>query len=379
MGKMDIEKYFKFEYSIKTKIAGIAIDSCEVIRIKIPLNLVFAISLGNQEFYDGVIVKLNSGNTTGYGEAETIAEITGETPEVLFNIATGILKMLNGKKLEGLEDFSESITHYCYGNTAAKSAIDMAFYDLLGKSLGVHVVKITGGSLKPRMTSLTIPIGTKEKSLALLEKYQDSGVSIIKIKVGRDVNEDSERIKYIAEHLRSGVKFFADANQGYNLASAIKISGILQRYEAIFFEQPMNRADLNGARELRHKSGLPIMLDESISTPIDVMNAIRLEAADMINVKLSKSGGIHQAIKTLTVAQAAGIDAMVGCMLESKLGIAASLVVANSVNNVKFTDLDGFTYLSKQPFNGGLNFDKGKDELVNGEGFAVQPNDEFQL
>ncbi len=99
----------------------------------------------------------------------------------------------------------------------------------------------------------------------------------------------------------------------------------------------------------------------------------------MINVKLSKSGGIHQAIKTLTVAQAAGIDAMVGCMLESKLGIAASLVVANSVNNVKFTDLDGFTYLSKQPFNGGLNFDKGKDELVNGEGFAVQPNDEFQL
>ena len=139
----------------------------------------------------------------------------------------------------------------------------------------------------------------------------------------------------------------------------------------------MNRLDLNGARELRHKSGLPVMLDESISSPMDVMNAIRMDAADMINVKLSKSGGIHQAIKALTVAQAAGMDAMVGCMLESKLGIAASLVVANSVNNVKFTDLDGFTYLSEQPFKGGLNFENGRDDLLNGEGFAVKLNSEF--
>ncbi len=374
---MNVENYFKLEYHNKTEIAGIPIDNCEVLRIRIPLNLVFAISLGNQEFYDGIIVKLNSVSITGYGEAETIAEITGETPDVLFNIVTGILSMLNGKKFEGIEDLSELINHYCYGNTAAKSAVDMAFYDLLGKSLGVHVVKITGGNFKPRMTSLTIPIGTKEESLALLEKYQDSGASIIKIKLGKDVDSDIIRIKYIAEHLRDGVRFFADANQGYNLRNAIKISGILQRYEAVFFEQPMNRLDLNGARELRHKSGLPVMLDESISSPMDVMNAIRMDAADMINVKLSKSGGIHQAIKALTVAQAAGMDAMVGCMLESKLGIAASLVVANSVNNVKFTDLDGFTYLSEQPFKGGLNFENGRDDLLNGEGFAVKLNSEF--
>ena len=129
------------------------------------------------------------------------------------------------------------------------------------------------------------------------------------MKVGKDVISDAERIKYIAENLREGVRFFVDANQGYSLRDAIKIAGVLEKYEAIFFEQPMNRSDLNGARELKRKSGIPLMLDESISSPMDVINAIRMEATDMINVKLSKSGGIHQAIKVLTVAQAAGMDA----------------------------------------------------------------------
>ena len=376
---MKAENIFRCDYKSRTEIAGITIDSSEVLKIKMPLNLVFAISLGKQEFYEGVIVKLNSGDETGYGEAETIAEITGETPEVLFDVAKGILLMIQGRKIESVEDFSELINHYCYGNTAAKSAVDMAFHDLLGKLLRVHVVKITGGSLKSRVTSLTIPIGKKQDGLNLLEKYQDSGASIIKVKVGEDVTSDTERIKYIAENLRDGVRFFVDANQGYSLRSAIKIADILQKYEALFFEQPISRSDLNGSRELRRKSNVPVMLDESISTPIDVINAIRMNAADMINVKLSKSGGIHQALKVLTVAQAAGIDAMVGCMLESKLGIAASLAVANSASNVKFTDLDGFTYLSEQPFTGGLNLNKGMDVPIDGVGFSTKPNNELKL
>ena len=376
---MKVENVFKFDYRTRTEIAGITVDSIELLKIKIPLNLTFAISLGKQEFYEGVIVKLNSGDDTGYGEAETIAEITGETPDVLFEVAKGILLMIHGRMLESVEDFSELINHYCYGNTAAKSAVDMAFHDLLGKVLKVHVVKIIGGSLKSRVTSLTIPIGSKQESLTLLQKYQDSGASIIKVKVGEDVNGDIERIKYVAESLNDGVRFFVDANQGYSLRSAIKIADILHKYEALFFEQPISRSDLNGSRELRRKSGIPVMLDESISTPIDVINAIRMDAADMINVKLSKSGGIHQALKVLVVAQSAGMDAMVGCMLESKLGIAASLAVANSVSNVKYTDLDGFTYLSEQPFIGGLLFNNGMDEPVDGVGFSIKPKNAFQL
>lgn len=116
------------------------------------------------------------------------------------------------------------------------------------------------------------------------------------------------------------------------------------------------------------------MLDESISSPIDVLDAVYADAAYMVNVKLSKSGGIRNAVKTLVTAQAAGLDAMVGCMLESKLGIAASLAVANAVNNVKYTDLDGFTYLTEQPFNGGVELKSGTDYPVDGAGLAAKRN-----
>ena len=92
----------------------------------------------------------------------------------------------------------------------------------------------------------------------------------------------------------------------------------------------------------------------------------------MINVKLSKSGGIRNAIKVLTVAQAGGLEAMVGCMLESRLGIAASLAVANSLSNVRYTDLDGFTYLKEQPFDGGVDLRDGFNHLIEGYGFAAK-------
>ena len=276
-------------------------------------------------------------------------------------------------------DFSELINQYCYVNTPFNSAVHMAFHDILGKLPGVHVVKITGKGLKSKVSSLTIPIGQQHDRLSLIEKYQDSGAPIIKVKVGEDVTSDIERIKYISESPNDGVRFFVDANQGYGLRNAIKIADILQRHDALFFEQPISRSDLKGTRELRRKSGIPVMLDESISTPMDLINTIRLDAADMINVKLSKSGGIKQALKVLTVAQAAGIDAMVRYMLESKLGIAASLAVANSLSNVKYTDLDGFTYLSGQSFTGGLNFNNGIDEPIDGVGFSVKLSSVFQL
>ncbi|MEM3260018.1 MAG: enolase C-terminal domain-like protein, partial [Thermoplasmata archaeon] len=141
---------------------------------------------------------------------------------------------------------------------------------------------------------------------------------------------------------------------------------------ALFFEQTMKRHNLANLRTLRRKVGIPIALDESISSPFDVINAILSESADIVNVKLTKSGGIRNAFKTLVTAQAYGIDAMVGCMLESKLGIAASLAVANSLKNIKYNDLDGFTFLSKQPFEDGIVYKNGFNKPVSGDGLAVK-------
>lgn len=370
---MDVETVQKITFKERTEIDGILLDSVSVLKVRIPLNMTFAISLGSQDFYEGVIIELKSQGITGYGEGETVAQITGEDHNILFYTALGIISSMEGKKLDSIESASEFINSYCYGNSAAKSAVEMSIYDLISKWLKVPARSLLGGDAKPRMTSLTIPIGSVKENLELLYKYQKSGAKIIKVKVGKDIEHDTERITEIAKNLDSNVVFFADANQGYNLGRAIKMAEVLSRNGAVFFEQPMKRNDLFGLKDLRKKSGLPIMLDESISSSMDVVNAIRIGSADMINVKLSKSGGIRNAIKALTVAQAAGLDAMVGCMLESKLGIAASLTVANSLSNVKYTDLDGFTYLKEQPFDGGIDFKDGFDYPIVGHGFGAKP------
>ena len=369
---MEVEKTQKITFKERTEIDGVPIDSASVLKVRIPLNMSFTISLGKQDFYEGVIVELKSGDTAGYGEGETIAQITGEDHNTLFFTSMGIISSLDGRKFDSLEGVSEFVDSYCYGNSAAKSAVEISVYDLISRSMGVAARRILGGGTSPRITSMTIPIGSVKENLDLLSRYQEGGAKIIKVKVGKDIDHDIERINRIAENLNSGVLFFADANQGYNLGRAIRIANILARNEAIFFEQPMPRNDFFGLKDLRKKSGLPVMLDESISSGSDVVNVLRIGAADMINVKLSKSGGIRNAIKVLTVAQAGGLEAMVGCMLESRLGIAASLAVANSLSNVKYTDLDGFTYLKEQPFDGGVDLRDGFNHLIEGYGFAAK-------
>ena len=364
----------EIEYKQKPSLKGREITGATIYRLKIPLNMAFTISLGSTDFYDAVVVELRFSDIIGYGEAETVQQITGETPEVLFDVSAGILASMEGQSFGSVEDVSLFITSFCHGNNAAKSAVDMAFHDALGKMHGISVADLLGGSMRPRITSFTIPIGDVNENLKLLDRYQKAGARIIKVKVGKSATKDAERLTVIAGKLDDGVTFFADANQGYRLTDAVKISEILYRNEALFFEQPMIRNDLVAFRNLRRKAGIPIMLDESISSPKDVLDAVCADAADMVNVKLSKSGGIRNAIKTLVAAQAAGLDAMVGCMLESKLGIAASLAVANAVNNVKYTDLDGFTYLTEQPFDGGVELRSGTDYPVDGSGLAVKRN-----
>ncbi len=364
----------EIEFKQKPSLKGREITGATIYRLKIPLNMAFTISLGSTDFYDAVVVELRFSDIIGYGEAETVQQITGETPEVLFDVSAGILASMEGQSFESVEDVSLFITSFCHGNNAAKSAVDMAFHDALGKMQGISVADLLGGSMRPRITSFTIPIGDVNENLKLLDRYQKAGARIIKVKVGKSATKDAERLTVIAGKLDDGVTFFADANQGYRLTDAVKISEILYRNEALFFEQPMIRNDLVAFRNLRRKAGIPIMLDESISSPKDVLDAVCADAADMVNVKLSKSGGIRNAIKTLVAAQAAGLDAMVGCMLESKLGIAASLAVANAVNNVKYTDLDGFTYLTEQPFDGGVELRSGTDYPVDGAGLAVKRN-----
>lgn len=361
------------EKKLNVFIGGVKIDKARVYQMKIPLTSTFSISLGSQDFSESIVIELHSGPIIGFGEGETIPQITGETSGTMYEAACHMIERLDGKKLESLEAFTEFLSRVLHWNPSAKSALDIATHDLLAKQAEVHITQLVGGYLIKKETSMTVSIGDIRSNIIELERYLKRGAKIIKLKVGANIDTDIERVKAIAERLGK-IPFYVDANQGYGLVDGLKLAKVLLDTGAAFFEQPLNRYDLDSLKVLRIKSGVPIMLDESIFAPRDVIEAIRKEAGDYVNVKLAKSGGIRESLKTLMTAQAYGIQAMVGCMLESKLGIAASLATASAASNVRFTDLDSPLFLSRQPFEGGIRLSSGINALLDGKGLAVKKN-----
>lgn len=360
------------EINLNIMVGDIEVEKATVSFLNIPLKSPFRISLGTITDYGGTIVELHSGQLSGYGEGSTVPEITGESPFGIFETVCYIFGRMRGKRYQGIEEFLYDVYKSIFANPAAKSAIDVALHDLVAKHYGIHVTDMLGGSRGKMHTSLTIGIGSVGENIKELEELKQSGATVIKIKVGNNADQDIERINEISEHL-DGIPFFADANQGYNLRDGIRVAKVLCNNGALFFEQPLLKHSLSNLRELRNKGGIQIMLDESIGEPREVIDAIIADCVDLVNVKLAKSGGIRNAFKAITVAQAYGLDAMVGCMIESKLGIAASLSVASSLSNVKFTDLDGFHSLSLQPFKDGVEYAHGSNELTPGKGLACKP------
>jgi L-alanine-DL-glutamate epimerase-like enolase superfamily enzyme len=352
-------------------IGDVKIKKAYVYKVNAKMTEPFSISLGTQYDFEGVFVQLVGESENGYGECSTIPEITGEFPNAAHDTAVMLLSAMKGKRYESIEDFSEHVSGMIYGSSAVKNAIEMAAHDLYAKSNGVHVSKLLGGSVEPRETSVTITLGSVNDAVKALGAIQKTKAKDIKMKVGISAELDIKRIRAVSEKLK-GERFYVDANQGYSLQDAIRVGRALNDVGAAFFEQPMDRHDLSKMAYLRKESGIPIMLDESISSPRDVIEAILHDSADYVNVKLTKSGGVRQAMKTLFTAQAYGIKAMVGCMIESKLGIAASLAVALSAKNVIFYDLDGFQFLKEQPFGSGVEYSNGMNSLAKGTGFACK-------
>ncbi len=353
------------------RIGDVHVAAAKVHLLKIPLRHPFVISLGVMPAYMGTIVELESAEHAGYGEGSTIPQITNEPLEGVPTAALRILLALAGRTFRGIEDFGDAMDTALPGNPTAKCAIDIAAFDLLGKTRGSHVVDLLGGAFQDRPTSLTIGLVPVDESLRQLAELQAEKCQTIKVKVGGKVEEDIERVRAVADRLTTE-RFYVDANQGFSLRDALRLCPVLAERGALFFEQPLRRDALEDLRTLRTSGGVPVMLDETNFSPQDVIEAVRREAADHVNVKLTKSGGIQNALKTLRAADAYDIQAMVGCMVEGKLGTAAGLCVACSARNVKFTDLDGYTSMVTQPFEDGLTYEDGINRLVPGPGMAVR-------
>jgi L-alanine-DL-glutamate epimerase-like enolase superfamily enzyme len=197
------------------------------------------------------------------------------------------------------------------------------------------------------------------------------GYKTLKIKVGLDSQMDIKRIQAIRDAVGYNVDLRLDANQGWKPKEAVMLLRKMEDkgFNIELVEQPVSANDLEGLKYVTQNVNTPILADESVFSPFDAVKIIQNRAADLINIKLMKTGGIHNALKICSVAEIYGVECMIGCMLESKISVSAAVHLAASKSIITKIDLDGPGLCKEDPVDGGPQF----------QDYKITLNDEWGL
>lgn len=352
------------------------IKDIEIGEIFVPLATPFKTALRTVENIEDVVVKITTDSgEVGYGEAPPTAVITGDTKgSVICAIRDFIRPAILGMEIENLEGIMERLHGCIVKNTSAKACVDMALYDLYGKRYNAPLYKLLGGYRNEFETDLTISVNPIDEMVRDSLSAVKRGYRILKTKVGKEGTKDIERIAAIREAVGRDVKIRVDANQGWTAKEAIRILSAMEDkgLDIELCEQPVKAHDLDGMRAVTKSVYTPILADESVFSAEDAVEIIRTRAADLINIKLMKTGGIYGALKICGIAETYGVECMVGCMLESKLAVSAAAHLAAAKRIVTKADLDGPSLCRTDPFEGGPDFIENRIVMNDLPGIGIQ-------
>lgn len=349
------------------------ITSVEAHVLKVPLVKPFIISAGTQNDYHGVLVKVSTGDMHGWGEASPSKRVTNETESSVVKYVGRMAPRLKGR-VPSLELIPSVFDH---GNGAATAALDMAIHDLVGKIEGRAVRDFYLPKGRPVRTSIetsiTVSVGDLRTTLEHAEALVEKGATTLKLKIGTDPALDIERVKAIRSAFPK-VKLRLDGNQGYDEDQAACVLRELEPENIQFIEQPLDRGSLGAMARLRKRVRIPIMADEALTDYKSLEKIIKKGAADMINIKLMKVGGIREGIRIARRAVGAGMGIMVGCMIETRVGITAGMHLALAEEGIQHADLDGHLDLREDVVTGGVTTRLGKDRIANAPGLGLDVN-----
>ena len=345
--------------------------------LRVPLKTPFKTALRTVERVEDIVVMLHTDTGhVGYGEAPATAVITGDTHgSIVDAIRHYIAPRLIGQEVANLNRITRSIQGSMEKNSSAKAAVEIAVYDLWAQLYGAPLYKMLGGGDPAVTTDITISVDTIDKMVADSLAAVDRGFDSLKIKVGKDIGVDIERTKAIYAAVESRALLRLDANQGWSAKQAVYAIQALEdagvKLELV--EQPVKAQDMEGLRYVTERVHTPIMADESVFGPMEVIELIRMRAADIINIKLMKTGGLSNAIRIADIAAMHGVECMIGCMLESSISVAAAVHVAVAKADViTKVDLDGPSLCALNPVDGGVVFDESEISVTDAPGLGIR-------
>jgi L-alanine-DL-glutamate epimerase-like enolase superfamily enzyme len=355
-------------------VAMMKIEKIEYFHVECKRKEPFVIATGCSNVAHNIIVKLYADEYCGIGNAcpNSVTKETRDTILMALNIFSDELVGEDASDIHGINSKMDSILER---NPSAKAGIDLALHDLMGKEKELPVFKLLGEKKEKMLTDMTIGIMNVKEAMEHALYYKEQGFRTLKIKIGLDRIRDIEVVKGVRKAVGENIIIRVDANQGYDVKTAVEVLRNIEPYNIEQVEQPVKWDDLSGLREVRMNSSIPITADEAVKTREDAQKIIENDCADNINIKLMKCGGLTKALEINKIAEGNGIKTMIGCMSENRVSIAAGLHFAISQNNVRYADLDSHFSLIDDRTKGGFVFEDGYLVPEEKVGFGVDIED----
>lgn len=345
-------------------------------RISVPLRTPFKTALRSVNSVEDVIVEIHTDcGAVGYGEAPPTGAITGDTTGAIIGaIQDHIAKTIVGRDVDEFEPLLQSVQKCIVGNSSAKAAVDMALWDLYGQLYRIPVYKLLGGGRKQIVTDITISVNDPDTMASDARKAVARGYDCLKMKVGVNPELDVARLAAVRNAVGKDIVIRIDANQAWTPKQAVKLLNRMQEQglDIELVEQPVAAHDFAGLKYVTERSYVPVLADEAVFSPENAMTILQMGAADLINIKLMKCGGIYNALKIASAAQVFGVECMIGCMLEAKISVNAAVHLACAKNIITRVDLDGPVLCSEDPILGGAVFDEKTITVSDEPGLGIR-------
>jgi L-alanine-DL-glutamate epimerase-like enolase superfamily enzyme len=320
-----------------------------------------------------VEITLDNG-LTGIGAGNPSEYVVGETLEQCLDaLQEKNIEFLIGRDIREFNQLTFDVWKRFPENPSARAALDIALYDVFTKFLDVPLVKFLGQKIKKLPTSNTIGIKNVEETLKEAEDYIKRGFRVLKVKLGRDLMEDVERIMKLREKFGPNIIIRIDANQGYTVEQTIQFYGRTYDLDVELIEQPLPAKAISEMKSLPPEVREKVAADESLLTPADAIELLKPpKAAKIFNIKLMKCGGVSQALKIADIALHEDVDLFWGCNDESIVSITAALHTAFACTNTKYIDLDGSLDLARDVVKGGFILKDGYMSCSDKPGLGVE-------
>lgn len=345
--------------------------------LRVPLKTPFKTALRTVDKIEDIVVMIRTDTGhTGYGEAPATAVITGDTHgSIVEAIRHYIWPRVVGQEVANINRLTQLIQGAMEKNSSAKAAVEIAIYDLWGQLYDAPLYRLLGGGDPLITTDITISVDYIDKMVADSISAVQRGFESLKIKVGKDIGVDIERVKAVYNAVEGRALLRLDANQGWTAKQAVFALQTLEDagVHLELVEQPVKAQDLDGLKYVTERVHTPIMADESVFGPTEVIELIRMRAADIINIKLMKTGGISNAIRIADIASMYGVECMIGCMLETGISVAAAVHVAIAKSDaITKIDLDGPSLCAFNPIDGGVIFNESEISVTDAPGLGIR-------